>query len=62
MFLSDAELQELTGAVQAAKQRQVLDRAGIFYVVRLDGTIRTTWHHVNHPMNRTASEPDWAQA
>ncbi|MBK8974148.1 MAG: DUF4224 domain-containing protein [Hahellaceae bacterium] len=42
----------------------VLDRNGIYYITRLDGTIITTWHHVNHPaMQRAANhdEPDFSK-
>lgn len=48
-FLTPEEMNELTGACQSAKQKQVLDQNGIYYITRLDNTIVTTWHHVNHP-------------
>lgn len=47
--LSDQELIDFTRASQPGKQRNVLDNHGIFYVTRLDGSITTTWHHINHP-------------
>ena len=62
-ILTPDELIEITGAVQSAAQKRVLDGAGIFYIVRLDGTIRTTWHHVNHPRSKMVErEPNWAEA
>lgn len=60
-ILTPAELFELTGAVQISAQRRVLDTHGIFYIVRLDKSIRTTWYHVNHPRTTVAgsNEPAW---
>jgi hypothetical protein len=55
-LLTPDDLQELTGAVHAAQQANVLDRHGIFYIRRRDGKIRTTWHHVNHPAHQTAHD------
>lgn len=54
-ILTLADLEEITGARRTDKQRQVLDQHRIFYIVRLDGSIRTTWYHVNHPMRETAA-------
>jgi hypothetical protein len=48
-LLTQAELEALTGAKQAERQKRVLDDNGIYYIQRLDKTIVTTWHHVNHP-------------
>lgn len=54
---------ELTGAKNQAKQAEVLDRAGIFYIRRNDNTITTTWWHVNHPavVARNDNEPDFSK-
>ena len=48
-LLTKAELEELTGTTQPARQKRVLDDHGIYYIQKLDKTIITTWHHVNHP-------------
>ncbi|MBK8974096.1 MAG: DUF4224 domain-containing protein [Hahellaceae bacterium] len=63
-LLSADDLVNLTGAKIPSKQSAVLDRNGIYYITRLDGTIITTWHHVNHPaMQRAANhdEPDFSK-
>lgn len=57
-LLTDFELFKLTGAKQPNKQSDILDRNGIYYIRRLDGSIVTTWHHVNHPCARTVSNDD----
>lgn len=62
-LITENELQDITGAKMAYKQREVLEKYGIFYIERLDGAIRTTWHHVNNPLNRPkidTEEPDWS--
>ncbi|WP_263079531.1 DUF4224 domain-containing protein [Endozoicomonas sp. Mp262] len=51
-MLTEEQIIELTGATLKSKQRQILRSHGIFFVERLDGTVRTTWHHVNHPANK----------
>lgn len=51
-LLTDDELIEVTGAERPTKQAEVLAKAGIYYWTRLDGRIRTTWFHVNHPYSR----------
>jgi hypothetical protein len=63
-ILTESELEEWTGAKQTAAQRRVLDEAGIFYIVRLDKSIRTTWYHVNHPRayRQSGDEPNWSAA
>lgn len=57
-MLSDSELLELTRSPQAAKQRRVLDDNGIYYIRRADGSIITTWHHVNHPCGKQLQSDD----
>jgi len=61
-LLTEKELVDLTKVKQPAKQRAVLDNNGIYYILRLDGSIVTTWHHVNHPcVNRAVNDdmPDF---
>ena len=48
-LLTPEELKAVTGAATRKLQAAVLDNAGIFYWTRHDGTVATTWHHVNHP-------------
>jgi len=48
-LLSDDDLEKITKAKTPRKQKSVLDENGIFYIKRADGSIVTTWHHVNHP-------------
>jgi len=62
--LTKTELRNLTGSKHTSKQRQVLERSGIVYIERWDGSITTTWHHVNHPTAQSTpnnSEPDFDQ-
>ena len=54
-LLTTEELEKLTGAKQSVKQAFILRSHGIFFIERLDGTITTTWYHVNHPVSRTNS-------
>lgn len=61
--LTRDDLKRITKATQTAAQRRVLDEAGIFYIVCLDGSITTTWYHVNHPrMQHLPEEPNWRAA
>lgn len=53
-LLSDEELKRLTGAKHSARQEDVLNANGIYFIKRMDGSIVTTWHHVNHPAKRQA--------
>lgn len=57
-LLTEKELITLTKVKQPAKQRAVLDNNGIYYILRLDGSIVTTWHHVNHPCVKRAVNDD----
>jgi hypothetical protein len=57
-FLNDDELERLTRAKHAQKQSEVLDENGIYYIKRRDGSIITTWHHVNHPCTKRAVNDD----
>jgi hypothetical protein len=48
-LLTETEIIALTGAKQPKKQREVLNRSGIFFVDRADNGISLTWGHVNNP-------------
>lgn len=48
-LLTDEDLRQITGATQVSKQKKILLEHGIFFINKLDGSIVTTWHHVNHP-------------
>ncbi len=64
-FLTTEEIEELTRAKTPGKQAEILDRNGIYYILRMDKTIITTWHHVNHPRNAGSaindSTPDFSK-
>jgi len=63
-LLTPEDLVKLTGAKQAGKQADVLNQHGIFYIRRQDGSLVTTWHHVNHPQRHNAQndgEPDFGE-
>ncbi|HIE9621858.1 TPA: DUF4224 domain-containing protein [Klebsiella quasipneumoniae subsp. quasipneumoniae] len=51
-FLTDEELTEATGSPQKSLQKEVLKQNGIFFIERRDGAIKTTWFHINHPVQR----------
>ncbi|MCV6022090.1 DUF4224 domain-containing protein, partial [Escherichia coli] len=51
-FLTDEELAEATGSPQKSLQKEVLTQNGIFFIERRDGAVKTTWYHINHPINR----------
>lgn len=57
-LLSDSEIEQITKAKQSSKQASILDMNGIYYIRRADGSICTTWHHVNHPARMVASNDD----
>lgn len=57
-LISDEELELLTGSKQPKRQAEILDTHGIYYIKRLDGTIITTQHHVNHPARQIVSSND----
>ena len=56
-LLSPEELTQLTGAKRATYQRRALDRAGVRYVLRIDGTLATTWDAVNSALAGPSSPP-----
>lgn len=49
-IVTPKELEELTGFKRPAEQANCLRVHKIFYIEGKDGQIRTTWHHVNHPL------------
>jgi len=57
-FLSDQEIEELTGAKQVSKQKEILTKNRIYFVERTDGKIKVCWHHVHNPMVEPQSETD----
>jgi hypothetical protein len=48
-FLTDKELEEATGAAQKSLQKETLTLNGIYFIERRDGSVKTTWYHINHP-------------
>lgn len=62
--LSKEDLFELTGSKHISKQKAILEQHGIYYINKWDGTITTTWEHVNNPSSQSArndEEPDFDQ-
>ena len=50
-LLSQEQIRDVTGgAINKKKQASILDAAKIYYWWGADGNIKTTWHHVHHPM------------
>lgn len=62
--LTEADLERITNTSQIAAQKRVLDKAGIFYIEQVGGTITTTWYHVHHPRNDVIASgtPNWGAA
>jgi len=61
-LLTKSEIEDITGAKQHSKQAKVLGDNGIYFMLRADGEIRTTWHHVHNPSKlSTLNEPDFSQ-
>lgn len=58
MFLTPSEIEELTGETTPVKQRNVLTRNGIGFVLRSDKTIRVTWAVVNACLVAKATQTD----
>lgn len=54
-FLNQLELEDATGAKQPKVQAEVLDDNGVYYMVRRDGQIRVTWHHINNPLRLSSN-------
>lgn len=61
-LLTDKEVEDITGAKQASKQAKVLSDNGIFYILRANGEVRVTWHHVHYPSKLSSvNVPDFDQ-
>jgi hypothetical protein len=61
-LLTEIEIIDLTGAIRPSAQKSVLDKNGIYYIVRKDKTLRVTWHHIHHPYihnNNKSDEPNF---
>lgn len=58
MFLTQDELEDLTGAKTKVCQRNVLNNNGIGFVERSDGKIRVTWAVVNACLVAKAAQAD----
>ena len=62
-LLTEEQVVALTGATQTSKQKQVLNRNGIFYVTKMGGGISLTWEMVNSVGAKKStsfdSEPDF---
>lgn len=55
-FLTDEQLEDMTGYKRPSEQRKVLDNHGIFYIVRpTDGKLRVTPEHIYNPNTSTHS-------
>jgi len=62
-LLTDDELFHLTGVKQPSKQADVLTRNGIYFILRHDRLIKTTWYHVHHPLQHvplSSNGPDFS--
>jgi hypothetical protein len=56
-FLTEEELEDLTGHKWPSKQKKVLDQHGIFYIERpSDGKLRVTPQHVYNPTASPTSD------
>lgn len=61
--LTEDDIRRVTGVPKGSqngltKQMKVLNDAGIYYWLKNDGTIGTTWHHVHNARPRTAHNDD----
>lgn len=63
-FLTDDDLEELTGSPQTATQKKVLSKNNIYFVERNDGKLRVCWYHVEHPnlVQSNDNNIDWDAA
>ncbi|EHK2735233.1 DUF4224 domain-containing protein [Salmonella enterica] len=63
--LTREDLMTITGYEKAKQQADKLRKSGVWFIEDKDGTPKTTWYHINHPLKfradmRTApTEPDW---
>ena len=59
MLLTEAEVQDLTGFKQPAKQAAWFDENRITYFMSGHGRIKVTWVSINNP-SRRSPEPDFS--
>lgn len=64
-LLTEEQVVALTGATQTSKQKQVLNKNGIFYVTKMGGGISLTWEMVNSVGTKKVAsfddEPNWKE-
>ena len=63
-FLTQQDLEEITGAKQASKQIAILERYKIPHIVDIHGRPKVTWYQYNNPVNavKVANDgPDFSQ-
>jgi len=63
-LLTPDELRELTGAKIPSKQREMLTKNHIPFIVRLDGKPRVTWTAINNRLTQpetTEINTEWMQ-
>lgn len=66
-LLTKEELEALTGRDRPSAQKRILDKHGIFWIERGDGTLAVTLHAVHHPSGQTGQDDveqqlDWSKA
>ncbi|EAU0147312.1 TPA: DUF4224 domain-containing protein [Salmonella enterica] len=63
--LTRDDLITITGYAVAKLQAERLRESGVWFIEDKEGTPKTTWYHINHPlkfradMRSTPTEPDW---
>lgn len=63
--LTRDDLITITGYAVAKLQAERLRESGVWFIEDKEGTPKTTWYHINHPlkfradMQSTPTEPDW---
>lgn len=65
--LNTDDLAKVTGAKQISGQMEILAREKIHHWLGKDGTLKTTWYHVHHPLidtgnNNVVVTPDMSKA
>jgi hypothetical protein len=62
-FLTEQDIEYITGAKQAAQQIAILNRNGISHIVDKHGKPKLTWYHLNNPHRLTAANdgPDFTK-
>jgi hypothetical protein len=59
-FLTDKEVEELTGLKRPASQSEWLQREKILHFVNTRNKVKVTWHSVNNPSVAT-KRPDFSK-